>query len=274
MKVEQKSIKHNKEWGEDLLTIENAKTIKGESLGFLTGILYLAPAGESIEYGGKNMCVWASEGCKKGCLYSAGHGALYSVQVARISKTLHYLYNRELFMKDLEKSIEKMIKLGEKEDKKVCIRLNGTSDIGWDKLGVMEKYPEVIFYDYTKSYQRIIKNRVSNWYLTFSKSEKNEKECMELIENTDVNVAVVFDVKKGGKLPSHYMGREVINGDMHDLRFMDRRNVIVGLTAKGKAKKDKSGFVVKVGEKVKVKKVKVEEKVKVKKEVEREVIMV
>ena len=54
------------------------------------------------------------------------------------------------------------------------------------------------------------------------------------------NVAVVFR----NQLPKTWKGFEVVNGDDTDLRFLDKRGVVVGLIEKGKAKKDESGFVL------------------------------
>jgi hypothetical protein len=61
-----------------------------------------------------------------------------------------------------------------------------------------------------------------------------------------MNVAVVFNTKKGKPLPKTYYGIKVVEGDDTDLRFLDSKRVIVGLRAKGNAKKDRSGFVVEV----------------------------
>lgn len=236
-------------WGSDLLNIANAKTSKGEILGYRTGVLYLAPADVSLSHGGKNICPWASEGCRKGCLYSAGRGIYVATEISRIAKTLKYLYKREEFLTELKMSINKNIIMAENTGMTPAFRLNGTSDIGWDKLGIMQEFSDHIFYDYTKSKNRVLNNRVDNWHLTFSKSESNDEEVEEVIEKSDVNVAVVFSTKKKENLPLMYMGRKVIDCDSHDLRFLDDRNVICGLRAKGKARYDKSGFVVDVNQK-------------------------
>ena len=78
----------------------------------------------------------------------------------------------------------------------------------------------------------------SNYHLTFSKSESNDSDVRSAIRN-GLNVAVVFD-----KLPETYLGRPVVSGDESDIRINDPKNVIVGLLAKGPAKRDDSGFVV------------------------------
>ena len=233
----------------NLLTIENAKTVKGESLGYLTGILYLAPADESVAYGGKNMCPLASAGCAAACLFSAGRGRFEKVRQARIAKTLHFLNNREQFFADLRKSIVRVVKMARRLNLTPAIRLNGTSDVAWEKIApeLFSEFSDVIFYDYSKLWKRVLDfaNGLipTNYHLTFSRSESNAEHVALVAENSNANVAVVFATSD---LPAQYMGREVVNGDLHDLRFLDKRGVVVGLKAKGKAKKDESGFVVTV----------------------------
>lgn len=224
-----------------LLTIENAKTTKGESLGYLTGILYLAPADESVPYGGKNLCPNASAGCRRACLYTAGRGRFDKVREARIRKTLYFCNEFENFMEDLRLSIKRIIRLAAKRGLTPAIRLNGSSDIAWEDTGIMQEFPDVQFYDYTKSLKRCEKKPLKNYHLTFSRSESNKKQVLKIISRTKVNVAVVFSC---ANLPRFYQGRKVVNADNHDLRFIDGKNVICGLKAKGQAKKDTSGFVV------------------------------
>ena len=147
-------------------------------------------------------------------------------------------------MAQLHKSICKLVKSAERENLTPCIRLNGTSDIGWQKLGIFEQYPEVQFYDYTKGIKRIMENDHANYHLTFSRSESNHKTVERVLADTSVNVAAVFSTKRNDGLPTSYMGRRVIDGDLHDLRFLDAQNCIVGLRAKGDARQDQSGFVI------------------------------
>lgn len=231
------------------LTTENAKTSKGESLGYLTGILYLAPS----DLSGRNVCAHASEGCRAACLFSAGMGAFSNVQDARINKTLAFFANPKGFIEDLANDIEALIRKAAREGLEPCVRLNGTSDLPWENLGgdlgvcLMRRFPQIRFYDYTKSAARVrsfLEGRFpSNYSLTFSRSECNGETALELAK-AGANVAVVFATKKGADLPKTWGGRPVIDGDVSDLRFLDARGRIVGLRAKGKAKKDESGFVV------------------------------
>lgn len=236
-----------------LLTVQNAKTSKGESLGYLTGILYLAPHTEAHNHGvidrKVNLCPNASEGCAKACLFTAGRGKFNNVLNGRLRKTKLFIENRELFMSQLIHDISSIIRKAKRENLTPCIRLNGTSDIPFESLklngkSIMDIFPDVQFYDYTKSIKRVTKQKLpKNYHLTFSKSETNDKEVLEALQH-GVNVAMVFNTKKSEELPSEYMGYKVIDGDKHDLRFLDEKNVIIGLRAKGDAKKDQTGFVI------------------------------
>jgi hypothetical protein len=133
-----------------LLNIDNnAKTVKGQKYGYVTAILYLAPSSQS----GFNVCPMASEGCKKACLYTAGHGAFNNVQQGRINKTRWYVQERDTFLTQLRKEIGLFIKNAKKKELIPCIRLNGTSDISWETTGIIDDFPDVQFYDYTKIYK-------------------------------------------------------------------------------------------------------------------------
>ena len=223
-----------------LLNIDNnAKTVKGQNKGYMTAILYLAPSTQS----GFNVCPLASEGCKKACLYTAGHGAFNNVQQGRINKTRWFIQERTTFMDQLRKEITNHIKNATKKGFIPCIRLNGTSDISWETTGIFEQFPQVQFYDYTKIYKRALKfvngQYPSNYHLTYSLNEDNYKEAFDILLKGG-NISAVFR----NELPETYKGYRVINADETDLRFTDDNNIIAGLMAKGKAKKDYSGFVL------------------------------
>jgi hypothetical protein len=225
-----------------LLTTQNYKTTKGEKLGIMTGILYLAPA----KISGYEVCPRRSEGCTKSCLYSAGRGAFNTVQKSRVAKTKMFFEQRDAFMNQLRKDIKSLVNKANKQNMIPAIRLNGTSDIEWTRLGVVEEFPDVQFYDYTKVLNRVTKERPSNYHITFSKNESNEVECLAAIK-AGVNVAVVFDTKKGEDLPETWNGAPVYDGDDTDVRFLDPKGgYVIGLRAKGKARKDQTGFVVKI----------------------------
>jgi len=223
-----------------LLNIDNnAKTVKGQKKGYKTAILYLAPSTQS----GFNVCPQASEGCKKACLYTAGHGAFSNVQQGRINKTRWYIQERETFMTQLRKEISNHIKNCSNKGFIPCIRLNGTSDISFENTGIFEEFPNVQFYDYTKIYKRALKfvngQYPSNYHLTYSLNEDNKELAFDILFKGG-NISAVF--RKD--LPETYKGYKVINADETDLRFTDDNNVICGLVAKGQAKKDYSGFVL------------------------------
>jgi hypothetical protein len=219
---------------------DDAKTVKGEKFGYLTGIMYLAPANEA---GFGNLCPNASAGCLASCLYTAGRGAMSNVKAARVRKTRLFFSDKVKFMETLFQDIASLVKVGVKEGKKICVRLNGTSDIPWERLGIFDKFPDVQFYDYTKSPSRALdfaKQKLpKNYHLTFSRSEDNETSALNVLASGG-NVAAVFS----GKLPETWKGYKVIDGDESDLRFNDGMNVVVGLKAKGKGRKDSSGFVI------------------------------
>jgi hypothetical protein len=218
----------------------DAKTTKGTKYGYLTGILYLAPAKQS----GFEVCPSRSVGCTEACLYTSGHGSFQNVKDARIRKTQWLFNDRPGFLQALRADVKALVKKAEKQGLVPCVRLNGTSDIGWEGVAndLMAEFSNVQWYDYTKIQARMMRylegKMPSNYHLTFSKSENNWDKCLEVLKHGG-NVAAVFN-----KLPETFMGYAVIDGDKSDLRFLDPFNVIVGLKAKGMARKDKSGFVI------------------------------
>ncbi len=186
--------------------------------------------------------------CKDACLNTAGLGGVYpSIQKARQKKTDLFLNDRDEFMQQLVKDINTFIRACKRKDKRPAIRLNGTSDIQWEYIeidghdNIFAMFPDVQFYDYTKIPTRKI-DHIPNYHLTWSYSEANDKYA-SWIDKVKNNIAVVF---KNKNLPETFKGREVIDGDTHDMRFLDEPNSVVGLKAKGKARQDTSGFVINV----------------------------
>jgi len=220
----------------------NAKTVKGQGKGYLTAILYLAPANIS----GYEVCPKRTDGCTKACLYTAGRGAFSNVQKSRIAKTKFYFENRDKFMEQLVQEITNFVRKADKLNLTPVVRLNGTSDIPWERVSlknfanIMEMFPTIQFYDYTKRANR--KNLPVNYHLTFSLAENNENDAQIALTN-GMNVAAVF---RTANFPKIYMTRPVLDGDESDLRFLDGTRNIIGLKAKGRAKKDTTGFVKEV----------------------------
>tara|TARA_R110002073_G_scaffold267790_1_gene431056 strand:- start:239 stop:970 length:732 start_codon:yes stop_codon:yes gene_type:complete len=221
----------------------NSKTAKNSIKTF---ILYLAP--HNLNSKGLTLCKDASKGCIASCLYSAGRGKFSNVQNSRINKANYFVTDKKVFLTQLLKEIKKEIKKASDKDEKIAFRLNGTSDI--DFLYLLNKnldfdiellnYDKVYFYDYTKSIARAKRYKdFRNYTLTFSKSETNDKEVKEAL-NLGINVAAVFK----DNLPQKYKGTKVIDGDFSDLEMINHKNIILGLKAKGDAKKDKTGFVI------------------------------
>ena len=238
----------------------NAKTVKGQKYGVITGIMYLSPSDLS---GKVNVCPMAeAAGCKEGCLNTAGRGVMSPVQKGRLRKTLYYFNQYEDFMNELVKDILNISNKAKKLDVVPMIRLNGTSDIVWERKGftlnekmakrlgkkaiyynnLMELFPEVQFYDYTKIAGRFNDKLPKNYDLTFSYSGvQSYAKQVELAVKKGARIAVVF---RDDNYPEKFMGMPVVDGDEHDIRPFNPKGSIVGLKAKGKAIKDASGFVV------------------------------
>lgn len=234
----------------NLLSVSaDAKTTKGTKLGVLTGILYLAPYNIS----GYQVCPKATDGCAAACLYTAGRGAVNSVQISRINKTKWFFEDRKSFMDTLVKNVESLVRKAKRENLIPAVRLNGTSDIPWEKMrvdrdgvnygSIMEAFSDVQFYDYTKIAGRKKALQLENYHLTFSLAENNDKTALEALRQ-GYNLAVVLRVKRNESKPSTWSGYPVVDGDESDVRFFDPASGhIVALTAKGAAVRDTSGFV-------------------------------
>lgn len=171
-------------------------------------------------------------------------GKFTNVKKARLIKTLWLKNDKKSFLAQLKKEIAILFGVASAQGLKAAIRLNGTSDLPVHTWGLIEEFPNVHFYDYSKDVRRFLpKSKAQsfpNYHLTFSRSETNQEQA-ELLLKTGTNVAVVF---AGKELPKTYLGYPVFSGDDSDLRFLDPKGSVIGLTAKGRAKKDESGFVV------------------------------
>ena len=231
-----------------LLTVNgNPKLVKGDKLSdkYLSAIMHLSPINTRI-------CPYQDIAkCKEACLNTAGRGGIFkkgestnTIQEARKRKTDLFLNDRNTFMELLVKDIQAFVRKCERLSKKPCIRLNGTSDIQWELIpvdnyaNIFDMFSDVQFYDYTKIPTRKVSS-IKNYHLTWSYSEANDKYA-RLFEQVPYNKAVVFH----GGLPRLFKGIKVIDGDTTDMRFLDKQNRVVGLKAKGLAKKDTSGFVI------------------------------
>ena len=227
------------------LSTANPKIQKGTKLGYLSFILHLAPA----DLSGREVCPKRTAGCTAACLNTAGRGGMFKrgettnmIQKARIRKTQYFFNNRAEFMADLVNDIKKAIRFAERKGLTPVFRLNGTSDLSWEKYDVVlgfnifELFPNVQFYDYTKVLGRKVA-QYPNYHLTFSKADGNDADVAEALLQ-GMSVVAVYD-----KIPEG-----VPSADETDLRFLDPKGIMLGLKAKGRAKKDYSGFVIRLTE--------------------------
>ena len=229
-----------------LLSTANPKIQKGTKLGYLSFILHLAPA----DLSGKNTCPKATKGCIAACLNTAGRGGMFKrgettnvIQKARIRKTEYFFNDRAAFMDDLVGDIMRAVNYARKKGLIPVFRLNGTSDLSWEKYptrygaaNIFEQFPTLQFYDYTKVLGRKVKH-IPNYHLTFSKADGNDSDVAEALLQ-GMSVVAVYD-----KIPEG-----VPSADETDLRFLDPKGIMLGLKAKGRAKKDYSGFVIRLTE--------------------------
>jgi hypothetical protein len=229
-----------------LLSTANPKIQKGTKQGYLSFILHLAPS----DLSGKNTCPKATPGCIAACLNTAGRGGMFKrgettnvIQRARIRKTNYFFNDRAGFMDDLVTDIMKAVNYARRKGLIPVFRLNGTSDLSWEKYptrygadSIFEQFPTLQFYDYTKVLGRKV-SHIPNYHLTFSKADGNDSDVAEALLQ-GMSVVAVYD-----KIPEG-----VPSADETDLRFLDPRGIMLGLKAKGRAKKDYSGFVIRLTE--------------------------
>jgi hypothetical protein len=238
----------------------NAK-LRRNGKRYLTIGLSLAPAKLS---GIGNLCPHASDGCRTLCLNLSGRALMQTkdkgIERARIARARLYFQDRSLFLAMLRHELTLACKLARRKRLRVIARLNVLSDIDWARVHpeIIRDYPSITFYGYTKipsAMERFVNGEYpSNYYLTFSRSETNQQAALGFLDR-GCNATVVFNVKYSSTskrpLPDTWNGYPVIDGDLTDLRFLDPRGVVVGLRAKGLARRAENqvnGFVVKVSQ--------------------------
>lgn len=204
-----------------------AKTEKSEAFGWLTYGLQLLPYTLA---GGGNLCPNSTYECQATCIYQAGNARFAAVNQARYDKTRLFIGDRKVFLDILNSELLKLNALSHATGKRIAIRLNMFSDIGWEGFINMSQYKYLQFYDYTKVPTRMTKfiagKLPDNYHLTFSFSGDNWSVC-ESVLNAGHNVSVVFN-----KVPTSYKGFEVVDGDDHDLTFTQPNGTIIGLKYK------------------------------------------
>ena len=242
-------------------SLDSPKAIKARAFGYMNAINYMAPASTA---GVGDMCPWSSVACRALCLGEhSGQAAMHAEGQdnaclrSRKAKTVMFMRARAQFMRELAAGIGRAARKAKREGLKLCVRLNGATDINW--VATIKQYPDIQFVDYTKSEARAIAHAQgklpANYHITFSFSGDNHDACDRVLA-AGGNVAVCFE----GEFPQTWRGADVIDGDLSDLRhldqkpdgdhvsaFRDRQGLVVGLSPKGaKAKRDgvKLGFVV------------------------------
>lgn len=273
------------------LTESSPKTVKGEKLNYLTGILYLSPSSSApsadapfterdaadwaryvndeisadeylrIVRARYNVCPFATAGCIATCLNTAGRAGIMrkgettnTILEARKRRTAAFFSDRKAFEVALTRDVAKLQRRAIKLGMLPAVRLNGTSDLRFDVFyrGLFTSFPMVTFYDYTKDLNKVrdyvAKRTPANYHVTFSWSENVTRQTLVEVFDSGVNVAVPYvgdPARIASKLPAAPASAHYVDGDAHDLRFLDGdRGAIVALTAKGKAKRDTTGFVV------------------------------
>lgn len=214
----------------------SSKHEKAYTYNELVYTLYLAPAKSS----GYEVCPMRTEECTLLCLNESGRNKMdtkkNTINNSRIKKTRLFFENREFFMRWMIDEIKEAKEKAEQMGYHFSVRLNNTSDISPEsfyldvdgkKLNVLQLFPEVMFYDYSKVPNRLdLTKKYNNYDLTFSYSGWNMDVCMTMLEN-NVRVAMVFK-----EVPESFMGYRVIPGDDYDMRYRDDKDVIIGLKFK------------------------------------------
>lgn len=224
-----------------LLTAFNDKTPKGEAQGYLQAILYMAP---HTEAGGRSLCPHSTEACREGCLYTAGRGQTPRVQNARLRRAAQFLQDRDGFLDELIGELLQMQAVADAHGLKFAIRLNGTSDIGWERepldgKTLFELFPRARFFDYCRwppQHRKV----PGNWHLTFSLADDPiSYAAAHLLAGR--NVAAVVPEADIARAPDWFALGDttvtVVNGDEHDLRFLDPSPALVLLKPKGRLRR-------------------------------------
>ena len=248
-------------------SLDSPKAIKARAFGWMNAINYMAPASTA---GVGDMCPWSSAACRALCLGEhSGQASMHkqgednACLRSRKAKTVMFMHERAQFMRELAAGIGRAERKAKREGLKLCVRLNGATDINW--VATIKQYPDIQFVDYTKSEARALAHAQGklppNYHVTFSFAGDNHDACDRVLA-AGGNVAVCF----AGAFPAIWRGRPVIDGDLSDLRHMDvipysdeafkvsfrpigapKLGFVVGLSPKGaKAKREgvALGFVV------------------------------
>jgi hypothetical protein len=201
------------------------KVEKGESEGYYTAILYMQPATKVSTI---TLCSAAALfGCEKPCLIGSGMLGMTTGQSAATRRTIIFLLDSVRFYAMLRKEITAKHR---KHGDQLAIRLNGTTDI--DFTDFIASMPHIRFYDYTKVYARVIKNKLANYDLTFSGSAYSEKTIAMTARAVNAGHRVAIAFNTGERKGEFSMPTDLADFDTTDLRFTDDK-VLGGLKCKG-----------------------------------------
>lgn len=224
-----------------LLSFSNPRTAES-AMGYEVAILHLAPH----DLSGRNVCARASLGCRFCCYNFSGRagiklkdGTLNTIQAARIRRTNFYFDDPVGFRRTLTREVESFLRRCERRGVKPALRLNGTSDLPKLSIEFATAFPGLQVYEYTKLLAFCDHDRLPpNLDLTFSRSEENEDECREALAR-GFRIAIVTDDDA-----DELFGFPTVDGDCHDLRFLDPAPCVVRLAPNGRALRDRTGFVL------------------------------
>jgi len=184
-----------------------------------------------------NSCASAEKyGCHKTCVYFSGHGIYNNVQRARSERTKLFYNDLKTFKNLLELELITENLKAKKQNKQLTVRLNTYSDINIIKFfgDLIDKYQDIIFYDYTKIDNYIYqlkkyhdKGLLKNYNIVYSYNIddlNNEIYLKSILDITSIVLVLPItntnrDYNSFFDNYSKFKGYEIINGDLQDIRI-------------------------------------------------------
>lgn len=202
----------------------------------------------------EGLCLGETSG--QNLLYGGSGKFRSGPRLSQYLKTEALMMNPSDFGVLLANEIDTFMKWAKSNNYQTAIRLNVTSDIPPKVFkGVMDAFPDAMFYDYTKLASNVI---APNHHLTYSSTGASQVVSGEKVFNPysnwdrmvqrmlgGQNVAMAFTSRTD--MPSFVQDEktgetfEVWNGDNYDARFLDPKTesgkgLVIGLTNKDKSK--------------------------------------
>jgi len=200
----------------------------------------------------RNVCRWSTPGCRAACLGNSAHLGIQggSASRAMLARYVMLCAFPDMFWRIVDHEIGKHKRRVGKCGKILVVRINGTSDLmvpeeaRVDGESILGRHPDAEFQDYTK--RPIPRSGWSAWYPNYYVVRSITERDGPNPEH-DGNYVVPVDLPRGAPLPKRYMGRRVIDGDVHDLRCADRQGqyaVLVRVKDRTDGKRpDTRGFI-------------------------------